>query len=185
MVVYAANDMIRRAQARELLAQAAAEQCGLSPLPPIQAGSRGKPFFPDHPELHFNLSHSGPLVLCALDSSPVGADIQAVAPRRPATVELCCSPVERAWLATRGDRWEDFALLWSLKEALVKQRGTGLTFPVSAIEPPLPRGEENLLERDDLWFRLYQGEGWQGAVCGLTPPPEQLLWRTLSAEKNL
>ena len=100
-------------------------------------------------------------------------------------MERCCSPVERAWLAARGDRWEDFALLWSLKEALVKQWGTGLTFPVSAIEPPLPTGGETLLTRDGLWFRLYQGEGWRGAVCGLTPPPEQLLWRTLSAEKNL
>ena len=50
MVVYAANNMTHRAQARELLTLAAAEQYGLSPLPLIQSGSRGKPFFPDHPE---------------------------------------------------------------------------------------------------------------------------------------
>ena len=185
MVVYAADHMTDRPQARQLLAQAIREQYELFPLPAIETGRRGKPFFPDYPGIHFNLSHSAALVLCALDSAPVGADVQIVAPRRPITVERCCSPDERAWLRGRGDNWDDFALLWSLKEALVKQRGTGLTFPVSAIAPPLPAGPESLLAQDGLWFRLYQGEGWRGAACGLTPPPEQLLWRTLPEEKNL
>ena len=132
------------------------------PLPPVDREERGKPFFPGHPALRFNLSHSGDLALCALDGAPVGADIQTAAPRRPATVERCCAPGERVWLAGRGDSWEDFALLWALKEAMVKHSGRGLTAPISAICPPLPRGDETLLERSGLFFRLYAGPGWRG-----------------------
>ena len=185
MVVYAARGLTRREQVYDLLALAVREEYGLSPLPPMSREERGKPFFSGHPELRFNLSHSGGLALCALDGAPVGADIQTVAPRRPATVERCCSPEERAWLAGRGDSWEDFALLWALKEALVKHSGRGLTLPVSAIRPPLPQGYDTLLEQGGLFFRLYAGSGWRGAVCGCVPPPGELLWRPLPAQKNL
>lgn len=185
MVVYAACGLTRREQVYDLLALAVREQHGLSPLPPVSRGERGKPYLPDHPALHFNLSHSGGLALCALDGAPVGADIQTVAPRRPAMVERCCAPEERAWLAGRGDGWEDFALLWALKEAMVKRSGRGLTLPVSAITPPLPRGGETLLEQDGLFFRLYRGENWRGAVCGRVPPPGELLWRPVPVQKNL
>ncbi len=185
MVVYAARGLTRREQVYDLLALAVREQHGLSPLPPVDREERGKPFFPGHPALRFNLSHSGDLALCALDGAPVGADIQTVAPRRPATVERCCAPEERAWLAGRGDSREDFALLWAMKEALVKHSGRGLTAPISAICPPLPRRDETLLERDGLFFRLYAGPGWRGAVCGCVPPPRELLWRPIPAQKNL
>ena len=76
MVIYSANGLTRRSQARELLALAAKEHWGLSPLPEIARHEGGKPFFPGHEDLHFNLSHSGELALCALDGAPVGADIQ-------------------------------------------------------------------------------------------------------------
>lgn len=185
MVVYAVCGLTRREQVYDLLALAVREQHGLFPLPPVVREERGKPFLPGHPELCFNLSHSGELALCALDGAPVGADIQTVSPHRPATVERCCSPEERAWLAERGDSWEDFALLWALKEAMVKHSGTGLTLPISAIRPPLPRGDETLLEQDGLFFRLYRGENWRGAVCGRVPPPGELLWRPVPVQKNL
>ena len=185
MIVYAACGLARREQVYDLLALAVREQYGLSPLPPVSRQAQGKPLFPGHPEICFNLSHSGALALCVLDGAPVGADIQAAAPRRPVTVERCCCAEERVWLAERGDSWGDFALLWALKEAMVKHSGKGLTLPVSAIRPPLPRGDEALLERDGLFFRLYQGEGWRGAVCGRVPPPAELFWRPIPTQKNL
>ena len=53
-----------------------------------------KPYFPRHEELHFNLSHSGALALCALDAAPVGVDIQVIKPLRPALPRRVCSPRE-------------------------------------------------------------------------------------------
>ena len=61
MVIYAARDLTCRSQARDLLALAVRETWGLSPLPEIARREGGKPYFPRHEELHFNLSHSGAL----------------------------------------------------------------------------------------------------------------------------
>ena len=108
MVIYGARDLTARSQARDLLAQAAAAEWGLSPLPDIARHPGGKPYFPDHPSLHFNLSHSGGLALCALDAAPVGVDIQVVKTLRPALPRRVCSPEELAWLEElRGRTYND------------------------------------------------------------------------------
>ena len=60
-----------------LLRRALREEFGLVELPKIETGEKGKPFFPDHPEIHFNLSHCKYAVACALDSAPVGVDAEA------------------------------------------------------------------------------------------------------------
>ena len=60
-----------------LLRRALREEYGLTELPKIETGEKGKPFFPDHPEIHFNLSHCKYAVACALDSAPVGVDAEA------------------------------------------------------------------------------------------------------------
>ena len=98
MVIYAARDLTCRSQARDLLAMAVRETWGLSPLPEIARREGGKPYFPRHEELHFNLSHSGALALCALDSGPVGADVQIIKEWRPGLPERVCSPAELDWL---------------------------------------------------------------------------------------
>lgn len=185
MVIYAARGLTCRRQGYDLLSLALREQYDIVSLPPIARESQGKPYFPSLPGIHFNLSHSGDLALCALDVFRMGVDIQVVTPHRPLLRERCCSPEERAWLRERGDRWEDFNLLWALKEALVKQRGTGLTSPLSSIAPPLPREGETLLFREGLYFRHYAGAGWRAAACSAVPPPEGLLWKTPFVEKNL
>lgn len=61
-----------------LLRRALREEYGLAELPKIETGEKGKPFFPDHPEIHFNLSHCKYAVACALDRAPVGVDAEAL-----------------------------------------------------------------------------------------------------------
>ena len=133
MIIYGARGLAAREQAHTLLARAAGLHWGLPSLPTIGRRQWGKPYFPARPELEFNLSHSGPFALCALDSAPVGVDIQTVRPRRPALLRRVCAPEELAWLEGRGDLWSAFALLWALKESRVKESGRGLTSPISAI----------------------------------------------------
>ncbi|MCF2662369.1 4'-phosphopantetheinyl transferase family protein [Pseudoflavonifractor phocaeensis] len=179
MILYGASGLTQRQQAHDLLAKAAETHWGLFPLPPLERGPKGKPFFPGREDLTFNLSHSGSLALCALGGTPVGVDIQIVRAWRPGLPRRVCSPRELAWLGEGPDFWERFCQLWALKESLVKQRGTGLTHPISAIQVPLPTGEGLLMEQDGLWFRTYCGAGWRGAACGLEQPPEDIQWMTL------
>ena len=178
MVIYRTDGLTSRAQARELLALAVQETWGLSPLPEIARQEGGKPFFPSREDLHFNLSHSGGLALCALDSAPVGVDIQLVKKWRPSLPRRVCSESELAWLEGQPEPWASFTLLWTLKEARVKESGQGLTSSVQDIRVPLPEAEPVRL--DGLWFRTWTGPGWAAAACGQSEPPAELIRRSLN-----
>lgn len=177
MVLYIAKGLADRAQARDLLAWVVKEAWGLSPLPEIASQAGGKPFFPGYPNRHFNLSHSGDLALCALDAAPVGADIQIVKEWRPSLPRRACSPEELAWLEGQPEFWPAFTLLWTLKEARVKESGKGLTTSIRDIRVPLPEQEPVLF--DGLWFRSWSGPGWAAAVCGRSEPPEKFFEKVL------
>ena len=63
-------------EAHALLREAVRLTWGWEELPRLEREERGKPWFPDHPQRHFNLSHSGKMALCALADGEVGVDIQ-------------------------------------------------------------------------------------------------------------
>ena len=182
MVLYGAEPLTERAQAYDLLERAARLHWGWDRLPEMARGERGKPYFPRFPQHHFNLSHSGPFALCALSDCPVGVDIQIVRPRwSPKLVDRSCTSEERAWLAARGDRLEDFAALWACKESMGKETGYGLPYPPSR-EPVClqedggPFRTEAVSVRNGSFLRTYAGPGWRGAVCAGEVPPEEILW---------
>ena len=76
-------------------------------LPPIRLTSLGKPYFPDFPEVHFNLSHTTGAVLVALSGEPVGVDIEHIRPvSERAMRRLADVTTERAFFQSwvrRGD----------------------------------------------------------------------------------
>ena len=177
MKLYAADNLTDRAGAYALLERSVREGWGLWPLPKIERAEGGKPFFPALPDLHFNLSHSGPYALCALGDSPVGVDIQVVKDSwREGLPRRVCAERELVWLKERPDRWGGFALLWSMKEARVKYTGTGLRAGIRDIAVPLPEPGVSLYELDGLYFRVFSGPGWRGAVCAAEIPPEDINW---------
>lgn len=179
MILYGADGLTGRQQAYELLRLAAAEQWGSQTLPPIRRGGHGKPCFAGLERRQFNLSHSGPLALCVLDGAPVGVDIQVVKAWRPSLPARVCSEAELAWLGQGEEFWPRFTLLWALKESRVKYSGEGLTRRIAGIRVPLPERLDAPCRLEGLWFRAYEGDGWRGAVCGRTPPPDEIRWVTL------
>jgi len=131
-------------------------------------GPHGRPEI-DRPatDLHFNVSHSGGLVVCALARGrAIGIDIEDLTRRAPdpAVVPRYCAPAEADDVRAHGDRWRDrFLTYWTLKEAYLKARGLGISLPLSDIAFVLDAGlariqfERALAGTDDRWaFHLWQ-----------------------------
>ncbi|WP_347563656.1 4'-phosphopantetheinyl transferase superfamily protein [Pseudoflavonifractor sp. 524-17] len=124
--------------------------------------------------LHFNLSHSGPFALCGVGDAPLGVDIEAIRPRRPALPRYIMSDREFRWYEAQGGRWEDFYTLWTLKESICKYTGQGLDRAARRIEAPLLAPGE-CARWQGLWLRAYGGPDWRAACCG-EAEPGTLMW---------
>ncbi|SDB29188.1 4'-phosphopantetheinyl transferase [Ruminococcaceae bacterium FB2012] len=94
----------------------------------------GKPFLPDHPGVHFNLSHSVSGCVCALSDREVGIDIQDIAQVRENVLRLVCCESELAAIAASDDPDREFTRIWCMKEAYLKMLGTGITGGLKATD---------------------------------------------------
>ncbi len=161
-----------KTHAHALLEAAARKVWGMEKLPELARGRKGKPYFPDFPDCHFNLSHSGRYALCALSDVPVGADIEAVRRRNARMLEKHLTESELAWCREEADPWPRFCLLWTRRESAVKRTGQGLVLPVRDIRVPLPPRET----LDGVRFVSYTGEGWVASLCAAGELPRSIRW---------
>ncbi len=107
-------------------------------------GSHGKPALAERSDLHFNLSHCDGLVACAIRrSAPVGVDLERLHRDVPLEIaERYFAPEEQNWLHAQPEsvRPAAFLRLWTLKEAVIKASGMGLSLELDrfavGIEPP-------------------------------------------------
>ena len=93
-----------------------------------EADGQGKPQVVSHKGVHFNISHSGSLCLCAVGDNPLGVDLQQM---RNARYEQLSSRIfsaeeQAAFLAAGGTK-EAFFTTWARKEAVSKLTGAGLS----------------------------------------------------------
>ena len=152
-----------RETAHRLLAFAVSRAWGWDEVPRQERGVWGKPFFPaPYSDFRFNLSHTEGLALCALsDEGEVGVDIEVIKPRKEGLPRYVMSEEE---FAAFDGTWEDFTRIWTLKEALVKYRGTSVAKARAVTVPP------------DVPYRSYEGEGWRAALCCEGEPPAEINW---------
>ena len=99
-------------------------------LPEIAENSMGKPYFPEHPEVHFNISHTSGAVLVGVSDQPIGVDIEKIRPvSQRAMRRLADVSTER-----------DFFQSWVRREARTKRSGNGIGTMMRS-ETPLQQGE--------------------------------------------
>lgn len=105
---------------------------------PFIYGEHGKPALKNRP-LHFNLSHSGDLMVAAFTlDGPLGLDIEQISPRLHARdiARRYFSERERGEMETSDDKryLRRFFRLWTAKEALMKATSLGFALELSKIE---------------------------------------------------
>ncbi|PZE21773.1 4'-phosphopantetheinyl transferase family protein [Paenibacillus xerothermodurans] len=97
------------------------------------SGPYGKPRVGGIPSFHFNIAHSGAWIVCAVDSAPVGIDVEEIKPMSFDVAQFF-SEQEIRWLMSHQEtaRTSCFYDLWTLKESYIKWVGTGLSLPLNS-----------------------------------------------------
>lgn len=142
----------------------------------IQFGEHGKPFLTGYPDIHFNISNCDGLVVCALDTQPIGVDAEK--PRRcPESVfRRLFTEEERVFFesvaTTEELRREWFLRFWTLKESRIKQSGHGLFMPLNSFSFSFDLSAEPMkiiCSDANIWFSQFTLEsGYMISVCTTT-----------------
>jgi 4'-phosphopantetheinyl transferase len=131
--------------------------------------AHGKPFFikpimTEQPPFHFNISHSGCCILCAVSDSPVGCDIEAIEDVHDELIDLVFAPEEIHALKEMEEegRAALFYWLWTRKESFIKATGAGLLNELRHYSVM----EERVIPGESWRLRSYRAaEGYALALC--------------------
>ncbi len=125
------------------------------PLDSWRENRCGKPELAGEPGIHFNLSHSGAVVLCAVADAPVGVDVERERSLPEGVARRVLSPEELAQYRREGPAF--LIQAWAMKESCGKCAGRGLDNAQLGRPPAPPPG--------CAVAPLPMPPGYRGAVC--------------------
>lgn len=154
-------------------------------------GPQGKPFLRDHPEMDFNLSHSGTRILCVLASLPCGCDVERTDRGSPALARRFFAPEETAALEAQIAAGGDpafhrlFTRIWTRKESFLKATGEGLFCPMNSFSVLAPDPSARFFEAESfLSSSLPDAPSLSSAPQEQTPEYFSCVCLLANAEKN-
>ena len=101
----------------------------------IAIGQSGKPYCKSHPNIYFNISHSGEWVVCVMCDNQVGADIEKIGKVNWKIAERFFTEREQKRLFLSTDNREElFYKLWTLKESYMKYTGKGMVISLHSFD---------------------------------------------------
>jgi len=95
----------------------------------------GKPFLKNKPQIHYNLSHAGSFISCALSDQPVGIDIECIKEIDMRIADRFFTAQETAHILSAPEdmrKRQRFFEVWTKKESRIKWEGKGLTKPLNS-----------------------------------------------------
>ena len=102
-----------------------------------ELGNKGKPYFCNHPEIHFSLSHSGDYAICSIGAHEVGNDIERVRSGREKVAQRFFAKEEIDWIydtelsGVSDDLDSKIIRIWTMKESFLKVTGHGMSLPLN------------------------------------------------------
>lgn len=149
----------------------------------------GKPFLPEFPDIHFNLSHSGDYVCCAIGNEPVGADLQKYTSVKERLAKRFFTEKDNQMLAACGEEQREklFFRMWSIKEGYIKFTGKGMSQGLDSFEIDWERKAVKQKEKTEpaaFYEELSSLPGYSFCVCfgdsGQEVVWQEVLWEELS-----
>ncbi|WP_459500588.1 4'-phosphopantetheinyl transferase family protein [Bacillus sp. C1] len=138
----------------------------------FQKNEYGKPSLKEYPEFHFNISHSGDFVVCAIDDKPIGIDIEEI--RHIEYEEIArnfftLNEFEYIMKQNLNDGLSKFYEIWTLKESYIKCCGQGLSIPLKSFSFEIKHMENIKVITNHVYkgykFKIFNMLGYKMAVC--------------------
>ena len=165
------EDALRGLTAEWLIRSIIGEKLALAPGEiRLEKDSLGKPFLTGRSDFHFNVSHSALIAAAAISRSPVGVDVEKIAPIDLKVAEQVFSheELEELFSLPENLQLDRFYTLWTLKESLIKAIGKG--FFLNTREFTITTGDEIIVTGAvpcRYYFRSYEiAGGYKLAACG-------------------
>ena len=98
----------------------------------------GKPDLKEYPNLYFNLSHCKNAIAVAMDSQPVGIDVERFVSPSDSLLRYTLNDEELEEVRQSASPEQTFSMLWTRKEAISKLHGTGLNNNLKQMLTNLP-----------------------------------------------
>lgn len=133
----------------------------------LRENEHGKPYLARHNDIHFNLSHSGTIAVCAVSDCPVGVDTEQPQQCREGVARRFFTKDEVDYVRNREDRDKAFIKIWVRKESYLKLLGLGLS---KAPESFSVLTGEGMAEG----YRFYEKEAKGQQICVCTMSPDAL-----------
>lgn len=129
----------------------------------LEKGPEGKPYVRDYPDLHYNISHAGSWVVCAIGDQPMGIDVESKNRYTESVVKRFFQPDEITEILEEEDpeRKKDiFADYWVMKESFMKLSGGGFSVGFHGFYCDRQQGNIKVTEQiPEQWCKVLKDMG--------------------------
>lgn len=139
--------------------------------------------------IHFNLSHTNGMAICAAGGKCVGCDIERIKEVSESVANRYFSEKEKHYLRAVEEKHycQEFFRIWTMRESYMKMTGEGLRVPFDQYE--ICREEKHFAvyrdgKREGCQLKEYEILGYQVTVCTEDICAEQIEFISVGEKRN-
>lgn len=142
--------------------------------PIIETEKDGKPYISNYENIHFNMSHAGRMVACAISDEEIGIDIEKIDPLIDMKIaQTFFYNSEYDNIKKSDNRVDQFFKYWVLKESYMKYTGLGFLLDLDKfeiilddVETKVKNQKPELKENEDnVKFSYFDLNQYKLAIC--------------------